>query len=119
LSQKRSAQPYSLTLAAGEFVGSPVQQRTKPEEGNHLLTLGVAQTLSPPPPVIEILGDGHVGEQARILKDTADATSLRGKIQSTFAVEQRLAVQCDATRGSRKAGYRVRQRCFAGTGCAE
>lgn len=65
-------------------------------------------------------GDGEVWEQAVVLRQVADAASLRAQVNPLFAVEPQLAVERDpSSTVALKPGDCSQQRSLAGSGRAD
>ncbi len=119
--QERTPERDPLLLAAGERSGMAVEQAPDPEQVDHGGELHAALAARHEPAAEQqVLPHRQVREQPSFLEHVADAPAVPGHEHAARGVDQRRAVDHDATAlGAQKSGDDVDQRALAGAGAAE
>ena len=95
----------------------PVEQVTDAEHADHIVeTRGGRRTAAAPPPtVFEIAANVHVRKQPCVLEHVSDAAFVGCKVDTSAAVEHRVAVDLDpAVLGADQAGHHLDDAGLAG-----
>jgi len=92
LARERASERDTLSLAARELPGTRAGEVADPEALEQIGALALAGEA-------HVAGDGEVGEEAVVLRQVADAASLRAQADSPFRVEPGLAAEGDTSGG--------------------